>query len=67
VLFANGAGGTGDIEGKVATGSGEQAGDAREFQICGSKTYSNFFRNLDSEISHMNMEGQPPNVSLKVG
>jgi len=52
--------------GSISDG-GEQAGDAREFQIRGSKTYPKFFRNFGSQISHMNMEGQPPTPLLDGG
>jgi hypothetical protein len=60
VLFANGAGGTRDLEGKAATGSGEQPGDAARVSNQWFKTYPPFFRNFGSQISHMKMERQSP-------
>jgi len=42
VLFANGAGGTRDIEGKAATGSGEQAGTRASFKSVPQKRIRSF-------------------------
>jgi hypothetical protein len=43
---ANGAAGTSDMEGKAATGSGERAGEASEFQIRGSDSLKNLARKV---------------------
>ena len=52
--LVNGTEGISDIEGKAATGSGERAGEASEFQICVSRFCE---RNQAENFLHYLIEG----------